>query len=258
VEVQDAQGRVMPIADNQVNFRVSGQGAAIGVGNGDPTSHESDIGSVRKAFNGLCMTVVQSTKAAGNITVEASSAGLTSSSATIGSRAVNLRPQVAVWEREVPSGSGITGLWRPVPMAANAGRGGGGFGGGADGVFTFRQNGASLAGSVEGAGGRGGGGDTPAAIEEGKVEGDAISFRAGTITYSGSVKGDQIELQRSGGAMGGRGGRGAPAAVPGPRPAIGPPPDGSDPSSGAFVNPGAGRGGQPQTPPPLVLRRVKR
>jgi beta-galactosidase len=257
VEVQDAQGRTMPIADNQVNFRLSGQGAVIGVGNGDPTSHESDIASTRKAFNGLCMAVVQSTKAAGNITVEASSPGLTPSSVTISTRAVKLRPQVAVWEREVPAGSGITGLWRPVPVVASAGRGGGFFGGG-DSVFTFRQNGASLTGSVEGGGGGrgGGGGDAQTGIEDGKAEGDNISFRAGAVTYSGSLKGDRIELQRTGSA-GGRGGRAAPAAT-GPRPAIGPPPDGSDPSSGAFVNPGGGRGAQAQAPAPLVLRRVTR
>src|ERR1035438_4122652 len=107
LEVRDAQGRTMPIADNPVNFRVSGQGAAIGVGNGDPTSHESDIGGARKAFNGLCMALVQSAKAAGSITVEASSPGLTPASVTISSKAVKLRPQVPVWEREIPSGEGI-------------------------------------------------------------------------------------------------------------------------------------------------------
>jgi beta-galactosidase len=248
VEVQDAQGRPVPTADNQVSYRVGGPGKAIGVGNGDPTNHESDKASSRKAFNGLCMALVQSTKAAGNITVEASSPGLAPASVTIGSKAVKLRPQVAVWEREVPTGTGITGLWRPAPMAASAVRGYGN-----DGIFTFRQNGGSLAGTVEAAGGRGGSGDTPTAIEDGKVEGDNVSFRAGATTYTGSVKGDTVELQRTGG-VGGR--RPAPATPAGPRPAIGPPPDGSDPSSGAFVN-GGGRG-PAQTPPPLVLRRAKR
>jgi beta-galactosidase len=38
VEVQDAQGRVLPITDNEVTFRVSGQGKLIGTGNGDPTN----------------------------------------------------------------------------------------------------------------------------------------------------------------------------------------------------------------------------
>jgi beta-galactosidase len=64
VEVQDAQGRAVPVADNEVTFRVSGQGKLIGVGNGDPTSHESDKGTARKAFSGLCMAIVQSTKTA--------------------------------------------------------------------------------------------------------------------------------------------------------------------------------------------------
>ena len=237
VEVQDAQGRYMPIADTQVSFRVSGQGKVIGVGNGDPTSHESDRGSSRKAFSGLCMALVQSTKAAGSITVEASAPGLIPASVTISSRAVKLRPQAAVWEREVPAGEGITGLWRP--------------GGGASQVFAFRQNGSALTGTVEGGGG--GGGGTPMVIECGKVDGAGISFSAASVAYTGTLKGDAIELQRTGGAfLGDRGGRGAPAEPAGSRPAVGPPPDGSDPSRGSA----GGRG--LQTPAPLVLHRAKR
>jgi len=67
VEVQDSQGRVVPTADNQVSFRVYGEGRVIGVGNGDPTSQESDKGSSRKTFSGLCMAIVQSTKTAGTL-----------------------------------------------------------------------------------------------------------------------------------------------------------------------------------------------
>jgi beta-galactosidase len=196
------------------------------------------------------MALVQSTKASGNITLEASSPGLIPASVTIPSKAVKLRPQVAVWEREVPAGEGITGLWRPAPVAAGAG--GGGFGGGAGQVFTFRQNGNSLTGTVEGGG-------TPIAIENGKVDGASISFSAANVAYTGTVKADAIELQRTGG-LGGRGGRGAPAEPAGPRPAIGPPPDGSDPSSAAFVGLGRGGGGGRglQTPAPMVLQRAKR
>ena len=255
VEVQDAQGRVVPVADSEVTFRLSGSGRAIGVGNGDPTCHEPDQGESRKAFSGLCMALVQSTKAAGNITVEATSPGLTPASVTISAKAVKLRPQVAVWEREVPAGPGITGLWRPAPVAAAAGRGGGGFGSfGFGQVFTLRQNGGALTGTIEG----GGRGETPVAIEEGKVDGDNISFRAGNVTYAGMLKGDQIELQRSGGApFGGRAGRGASTEPAGPRPAVGPPPDGSDPSSRAFfAGRGGGRGGP--APAPLVIVRAKR
>ena len=106
VEVRDAQGRVVPITDNTVTFNVTGAGKLIGVGNGDPTDHESDKGTSRKAFSGLCMAIVQSTKTAGSITVEATSPGLDAASATIAAKAVTLRPQMAVWEREDSAGYG--------------------------------------------------------------------------------------------------------------------------------------------------------
>ena len=150
VEVFDAQGRLVPITDNEVTFRVSGEGKLIGVGNGDPTCQESDKGTGRKAFCGLCLAIVQSTKTAGNITVEATSPGLAPVSVTISAKATTLRPQVAVWEREAPIGSGITGLWRPLPNTGEAAgfiasiiaRG--------ETLFTLRQDGSSLTGTVEG------------------------------------------------------------------------------------------------------------
>ena len=106
---------IVPITDNEVTFRSPAQGKLIGVGNGDPTDQEPDKGTSRKAFSGYCMAMVQSSKTAGDITVEATSPGLTSASVTIAGKSVTLRPQVAVWEREVPTGAGITGLWRPIP-----------------------------------------------------------------------------------------------------------------------------------------------
>ena len=115
VEVQDAKGRTVPITDNLVTFRVTGPGKLIGVGNGDPTDQAPDKGASRKAFSGYCMALVQSAKKAGTITVEASSPGLTSASATVSCKQAELRPQIAVWERSIPKGSGITGLWRPIP-----------------------------------------------------------------------------------------------------------------------------------------------
>ncbi|MDV6332206.1 beta-galactosidase GalA [Asticcacaulis sp. 201] len=74
-EVFDAKGRPVPKADSLVRFTVSGPGAVIGVGNGNPNSHEADKASERKAFNGLCCAIVQVT-GAGAITVTASADGL--------------------------------------------------------------------------------------------------------------------------------------------------------------------------------------
>jgi len=121
VAVEDAQGRVIPITDNVVTFKVSGAGKLIGVGNGDPTDQEPDKGNARKAFAGYCMAIAQASKTAGDITVEATSPGLASASVTLPAKSVALRAQVPVWEREVPKGSGITGLWRPVPGGETTG-----------------------------------------------------------------------------------------------------------------------------------------
>jgi beta-galactosidase len=43
VSVVDAQGRVVPMANNLIHFELSGPGKIIGVGNGDPACHEPDI-----------------------------------------------------------------------------------------------------------------------------------------------------------------------------------------------------------------------
>ncbi|MFZ1073609.1 MAG: beta-galactosidase GalA [Verrucomicrobiia bacterium] len=43
VQVNDAQGRMSPIAGNEISFGIQGPGKIIGVGNGDPASHEPDV-----------------------------------------------------------------------------------------------------------------------------------------------------------------------------------------------------------------------
>jgi len=247
VEVQDAQGRVLPMTDNVVKFRVSGAGKLIGVGNGDPTDHESDRGAVRKAFCGYCMAIVQSGKGAGSITVEAESAGLTSATVTIAAKEVALRPQVAPWKREVPVGPGLTGLWRPIAGSGSATGLLAIFAGDGATVFTLRQDGNKLTGTMEGGGGGFfGGSDAAIPITDGKVDGKSVYFKAGNNTYSGSLEGDQIELQRTvelGFSLA------QPETPTGPRPAVGPPPDGSDPSRSPNM--------RPQTSIPVVLHRVE-
>ena len=236
VEVRDARGRAMPITDNLVTFNVTGAGKLIGVGNGDPTDQESDKGTSRKAFSGLCMAIVQSAKSAGSITVEATSPGLTPARATIAARAVALRPQVAMWEREVPKGTGITGLWRPAQDGGMQ-------------ILTLLQDGSKLTGTVEGAGGGWAGGyDAPTPITDGQVDGTNVTFRAGNSAFTGRMNGDSIELTRTLNT-GPRPQR--PAAQPeASRPAVGPPPDGSDPSRSPLF--------RPPGPVQIVLHRVQR
>jgi beta-galactosidase len=234
--------------DNEVTFRVSGEGRLIGTGNGDPTNQEPDKGASRKAFSGFCMALVQSLKTAGSITVEASSPGLDAASVTIAAKSVALRPQVDVWQRQVPEGEGITGLWRPEPAAGISGAMSF-FVGDSTMVFALRQNGSELAGNVEGnAGGFFGGNDAPIEITDGKVDGNSVSFKVGNSTYAGKLNGDRIELERS---MDLRFLAVTESNKPKDGLAIGPPPDGSDPSRGAALR-------LPAHGIPVVLRRAQR
>jgi beta-galactosidase len=43
VSAVDAQGRVVPVAQNKINFNIEGAGTILGVGNGDPSCHEPDV-----------------------------------------------------------------------------------------------------------------------------------------------------------------------------------------------------------------------
>ena len=247
VEVQDAQGRTVPITDNEVTFRVSGAGKLIGVGNGDPTDHASDKGSSRKAFSGFCMALIQSSKEAGDITVEATSRGLASAMVTIAAKPVKLRPQVAVWERELPRGGGVTGLWRPaltsgvpsddfISMIV-----------GTNVLFVLKQDEDKLTGTAEGIAGFFGGDDVPSPIVDGTVKGDQVAFKSLNSSFAGKVKGEQLELRRTVNLPWET--HAPPKEEPG-RPAIGPAPDGSDPSiDTTWEVPSA---------IPVVLRRVQR
>ena len=71
VEVLDKEGRPIPTADNIITFKVNGEGALIGVGNGDPNCQESDKEPKRSLFNGLAQVIVQASKTPGTITIEA-------------------------------------------------------------------------------------------------------------------------------------------------------------------------------------------
>ena len=114
-------------------------------------------------------------------------------------------------------------------------------------VFTLHQSGSSLTGTVEGGGGFFSGGESPTPIEDGKVDGKNVSFKAGNSSYSGTISDGRLELQRK-------------IELPfhmshvetpvGPQPAIGPPPNGSDPSFNSSFHLPSGI--------PVILHRVER
>ena len=81
VEVLDARGRPVPRAANLVRLAVEGNLDVIGVGNGDPTSHEPDVATQRHAFNGLCQAIVRTRRdKAGAARLIASAEGLKAAS----------------------------------------------------------------------------------------------------------------------------------------------------------------------------------
>lgn len=76
VQIVDTQGRLVPTADNEVLFDLHGEGKLIGMDNGDPSCHVPYTSNRRKAFGGMCLAIVQSTRNPGTIQVSASSPSL--------------------------------------------------------------------------------------------------------------------------------------------------------------------------------------
>lgn len=80
ITVVDKDGREVPDANNMIRFSIKGAGKIIGVGNGDPSSHEPDKcldgAWQRSLFNGKCQVIIQSTKQSGFIQFEATSSNL--------------------------------------------------------------------------------------------------------------------------------------------------------------------------------------
>jgi beta-galactosidase len=80
VSVVDKEGREVPDAENLIQFSISGDAKIIGVGNGDPSSHEPDKcmdgAWQRRLFNGKCQVIIQSGKNHDRIKFEATSNGL--------------------------------------------------------------------------------------------------------------------------------------------------------------------------------------
>ena len=84
--IVDKDGIVVPTANNNIKFSISGKGFIAGVDSGDPISHESFKSDQHTALNGLALAIVQSNGEPGNITVSASANGLTSIPITIESK----------------------------------------------------------------------------------------------------------------------------------------------------------------------------
>ena len=82
ISITDDKGREVPTANNMISFTITENAKIIGVGNGDPSSHEPDKCTThswqRSAFNGKCQVIIQAGKNTGEVTFEAKSIGLKS------------------------------------------------------------------------------------------------------------------------------------------------------------------------------------
>jgi len=87
VSVIDKQGRDIPDAQNMISFSLKGNAKIIGVGNGDPSSHEPDKcpdgNWQRKLFNGKCQLILQMGYTKDIIKLESKAEGLRPASTEI-------------------------------------------------------------------------------------------------------------------------------------------------------------------------------
>jgi len=84
VRIEDAQGNLVPGADNLVRFAVEGAGRIAAVDNGNAASVESFQADRRKAFSGLALLIVRSKRGEpGEIHVSATSDGLAAAEAIL-------------------------------------------------------------------------------------------------------------------------------------------------------------------------------
>jgi beta-galactosidase len=86
VRILDKNGNLVPEAGNKITVEVVGEGVLAGMDNGYPASMESFKATSHKAYNGLCLAIIQAKSKAGNITVNITSPGLPAASVVIQTR----------------------------------------------------------------------------------------------------------------------------------------------------------------------------
>jgi beta-galactosidase len=86
VEITDHQGNLVPYADNPVSFNISGPATLMGADNGYQASIEPFKGTLRNVYKGKCLVILQTSGAAGTISLTAKSGGLVPATIALKSR----------------------------------------------------------------------------------------------------------------------------------------------------------------------------
>ena len=89
VKILDNAGNIVPDAENEVKFNISGPARIVGVDNGSQISMEQFKANQRKAFHGLCLLMIRANKRPGNILISATANGLKQAHLVL--KAVNLQ-----------------------------------------------------------------------------------------------------------------------------------------------------------------------
>ena len=112
VEALDANGQHVPDANLPVSFNISNAGRIIGLGNGNPNSHEPEKGNHQSLFNGFAQVIVQPLKGeTTNLVLEATAPGLEPATLSIPLQQVAALPSL-------PASASILTLdkWRMSPV----------------------------------------------------------------------------------------------------------------------------------------------
>ncbi|MDF2190436.1 glycoside hydrolase family 2 TIM barrel-domain containing protein [Paraflavitalea sp. CAU 1676] len=83
IRILDEKGSIVQDADPSIKVNLTGNGSLAAMDNGYQASLESFKGKEHKAYHGLCLAIIQSGRVGGDITIEATAAGLQGGSVTI-------------------------------------------------------------------------------------------------------------------------------------------------------------------------------
>ncbi len=112
VEALDSRGRPVPTANLPVDFDIEGA-RIIGLGNGDPNSHEPDKGRRRRLFNGLAQVIVQTDPGTrGTLRLRATTPGLRAAELRVDLRATASPPAVPLASPAV-----VVEGWKHAPFS---------------------------------------------------------------------------------------------------------------------------------------------
>ncbi len=84
--ILDAEGNVVPNADNELSFQVNGEASLVATGNGNPFDQTQFQSSIRSAFKGRCLVIARTTKVEGRVVVKVSAKGLKGATLEVASR----------------------------------------------------------------------------------------------------------------------------------------------------------------------------